>query len=219
MKRSIVFLSILLIPTLTGCSGSDGNAIVPVNPDGGNPPGMDANKPPGADGGPVADVSPAETAPEAPAKDTGTTKPDAKPDTTPPDPNVIWDPANAKALRAYETPGGLLPVPVYMCNNYVLDVATRSLTFTNSCPNGAPPPPKTRTLTTAEYAMVDAAMAKLTLTNMGCGADKGEMSVEVETNDGIKTTYWDSFYACRGMGRKYVDMIDGVMSTLRTLSQ
>jgi hypothetical protein len=176
---------------------------------------MDANKPPGSDGGPVADMSP----PEATGNDTGPTAPDAKPDTTPPNPNVIWDPANAKALRAYET-SGFSSANSFGCNNYVLDVATKSLTLTNSCPAGAPPAPKTRTLTTAEYAMVDAAMAKLTISsNTGCGADKGDMTVEVETTDGTKTMYWDSFYACRGTGRKFVDMIDGVMSTLRTLSQ
>jgi hypothetical protein len=209
MKRSIILLSIWLIPTLTGCPGTEEDAVVPVNPDGG--------KPPGRDGGTVADVSPPEA---APGNDTGTTTPDGKRDTTPPNPNVIWDPATAKAIRAYEALGGLAPGATFSCNNYVLDVAARSLTLTNSCPNGAPPPPKTRTLTAAEYAMVDAAMAKLSISsNTGCGADKGEMNVEVENTDGTKTMYWDSFYACRGMGRKFVDMIDGVMSTLRTLSQ
>ncbi|HET6279579.1 MAG TPA: hypothetical protein VFH73_01380 [Polyangia bacterium] len=44
------------------------------------------------------------------------------------------------------------------------------------------------------------------------------MTVEVEKSDGTKTMYWDSVYACRGMGRKFVDMIDQLMSTLRTLS-
>jgi hypothetical protein len=216
VKRSIILFSICLIPVMNGCSGSKGDAIVPVNPDGSKPPGMDANNPPDSDGGPVADVSP----PEAPGVDTGPNAPDGKRDTTPPNPNVIWDPANAKALRAYEVLGGIAPGSSFGCNNYALDVATKSLTFTNSCPNGAPPPPKTRTLTTGEYAMVDAAMAKLTISsNTNCGADKGAMTVEVETTDGTKTTYWDSFYACAGMGRKFVDMIDGVMSTLRTLSQ
>jgi hypothetical protein len=211
MKRSIVFLSILLCPVLTGCPGSGEDAVVPVNPDGGKPPGID--------GGPVADVSPLDAAPEAPGNDTGTTAPDVQPDVTPPNPNVIWDPANAKALRAYET-SGFSSGSSGGCNNYVLDVATRSLTLTNSCPAGAPPAPKTRTLSTAEYAMVDAAMAKLSISNStNCGADKGDSTVEVENSDGTRTKYWDSFYACAGMGRKYVDMIDQLMGTLRTLAQ
>jgi hypothetical protein len=206
MKRSIVFLSILLCPALTGCPGSGGDAVVPVSPDGGKPSGNDA--------------SPLDATPEAPGMDTGTTAPDARPDVTPPNPNVIWDPATAKALRAYETPGLFSSGSSFSCNNYVLDVATRSLTLTNSCPAGAPPPPKTRTLSTAEYAMVDAAIAKLSISSStNCGADKGEMTVEVENTDGTRTKYWDSFYACMGMGRKYVDMIDQLMGTLRTLAQ
>lgn len=46
-----------------------------------------------------------------------------------------------------------------------------------------------------------------------CGADKPLMQLRVTSPAGEKT-YTDSFYACRGGGRTYIDNIDEVFGAL-----
>ena len=156
----------------------------------------------GTDAGTAADASRPEGAPDIGPPEIGSPPGNTKP----------WDPATARALKANET-GGLFGGN---CAEYTVDVASKRYTRAGC---GAAATPTMRTLTAAEYAQVDADMAKLQLhTGMNCGADKGFLTVEVERTDSTKTVYWDSFYACMGGGRLYVDNIDGVMATLRMLA-
>jgi hypothetical protein len=108
--------------------------------------------------------------------------------------------------------------------DYVLDVATRNLTWTECRSSDTWEDPwleqaGSRTLTEAEYATVDAAMLALTIyTGNMCGADKPLLLVEVTSSQGT-LAYYDDFYSCLGDARTYVENIGGVFSALGKLTQ
>jgi hypothetical protein len=142
--------------------------------------------------------------------------------------NPIW-PSNAQALIADSPGGGFTPTPppgsscAYGKQRYTLQVATGAFSFERCVPGATFSDPLTlvtgaRTLTPAEIATIDAAMNALTPPKdvSTCGADKPTYKVTVTTPVSA-TNYFDSFYACTGGGKLYVDNIDGVFSAFDAL--
>lgn len=137
-------------------------------------------------------------------------------------------PADTRTVVAW-TPGGggfePTPPPGSTCAprkaRHELDLATRSYHFERCVSTGAGPfTTKTGTLVLdeKEVATVVAAMKALVDTRIGggCGADKDELMVSI-TTPSKTATYYDSFYACQGGGRTYVDEIDGVFKAFDAL--
>jgi hypothetical protein len=142
--------------------------------------------------------------------------------------DAIW-PADAQKLVADSPGGGFTPQPPpgstckYGEVHYTLDVATKGFTFQRCAAGATSTDPLvldsgSRTIDATEYAKVDAAMKALVVaTEKNCGADKGVYTVTVTSPRGA-STYYDSFYACNGGGKIYVDNIDGVFSALGMLA-
>jgi hypothetical protein len=141
----------------------------------------------------------------------------------------IW-PADAETLSADSAGGGFTPTPPagskcsYGAEHYTLQIKTSLFTFARCAAGATPADPLqlvqgSRTLATAELASVDTAMKAVTLAKDGtaCGADKGVYTVSVKTPAG-ETIYYDSFYACQGGGKIYVDNIDAPFQALRQLA-
>jgi hypothetical protein len=141
----------------------------------------------------------------------------------------IW-PADAQKLVADSPGGGFTPMPPagsacsYGAQKYTVDLATKAFAFERCTAGATATDPLVlakggRTLTSTELATVDAAMKKLTPPKDPklCGADKGVYTVTVTSPRG-DATFYDSFYACNGGGKTYVDNIDGVFEAFRLLA-
>ena len=210
---SLAGLALVAAANVVGCSGAVAGAPnggsgtdaggTGTGADGGGTT-VDAAPPPQGDGGgPVA-------------TDAGTVDP-------------IW-PADAQKLVADSPGGGFTPMPpagsacAYGAQKYSVDIATKAFTFERCTPGANNTDPLVlvkggRTLTAGEYATVDAAMKKLTPPKNPalCGADKGVYTVTVTSPRG-DATFYDSFYACNGGGKTYVDNIDGVFEAFGLLT-
>jgi hypothetical protein len=76
-----------------------------------------------------------------------------------------------------------------------------------------------KTLTASQLKKVDAAMKQVKVTNEDiCGADKPLLNISVTSASKGTVEYTDSFYACMGGERLYVDNIDGVFGAFRDLA-
>jgi hypothetical protein len=204
-------LALVTAAFVVGCSGAVADAP------GGTGPGADAGGTgTGADGGTVGDAGPHADGGGPIGTDAGTFDP-------------IW-PSDAQKLVADSPGGGFTPMPpagsacAYGAQKYAVQIATKAFTF-QRCTEGATPTDPlvlatgSRTLTAAELATVDAAMKALTPPKdaKACGADKGVYTVAVTSPRG-EATFYDSFYACSGGGKTYVDNIDGVFEAFRLLA-
>lgn len=141
--------------------------------------------------------------------------------------NSIW-PADKTKLVAINQGGGFVPPPPagsecgFGRAKYTLDIETLTLS-SETCAAPASGGPlqiatKSRTITTSELAKIDAAMKKVKVTTKDfCGTDKQSLSIEVTSTSQGPKSYFDSFYACSGGGRTYVDNIDGVFGAFRAL--
>jgi hypothetical protein len=141
----------------------------------------------------------------------------------------IW-PSDAQKLVADSPGGGFTPMPpagsacAYGAQKYAVDLATKAFTY-ERCTNGATATDPLvlakggRTITSVELGTIDAAMKGLTPPKdpKACGADKGVYTVIVTSPRG-DATFYDSFYACNGGGKSYVDNIDGVFEAFRLLA-
>lgn len=106
---------------------------------------------------------------------------------------------------------------------YTLDLASRKLawevcSFTDwSTPLS--PVRGERTIAPSELADVDAAMRAVKVTTSDiCGADKPVYNIRVTSAAKGTVEYTDSFYACLGGDRTYVDNIGGVFGAFRDLA-
>jgi hypothetical protein len=154
---------------------------------------------------------------------------DAGPDVRVPAPTALW-PADATKLVAASRSDGDFPaapagsdcqVPAV---TYTFSVPTRELSW-QAC--SAPTLDEPRkivtgklTLSGPDRARLDAAMAKLVVNTSGTcpGADFPDRSIAVTSPSGERTVH-DSIYACRGMGRTYVDNMDDVFVLFDELSR
>lgn len=142
--------------------------------------------------------------------------------------NEIW-PSDRTQLVAQTAGGGFTPPPApgSTCGlgaaKYTLDIASRKLSwevckFTDwSTPMH--PVSGTRTLSAADVKKVDRAMAQVKLAERDiCGADKPMLNIAVTSTSKGTVQYTDSFYACMGGERTYVDNIDEVFSAFRDVA-
>lgn len=139
--------------------------------------------------------------------------------------DVVW-PTDATKLVAYQAGGGFVPpapdgstCPVGRAT-YTYVAATHALSWTVCTPGDAGTDPYAdvsgaRTITASEVMALDTALAAVVVHAGGpsCGADKPSLSITVTDPRGDHD-YTDSFYACMGMGKVYVDNIDGVFQAL-----
>lgn len=211
--RSVFALAVpasllLLVGAFVGCSG----AIA------GTPSDSSSN-----DGSPTTDAGP--TSNDAATTDATV---DSGRDAGRPPVIEIWPP-DAQEVVADSPGGGFTPPPPpgstckYGAEHFTLKLDSSMMTYERCASGGTPTAPLqlikgTRKLTPAEVATIDAAMKQLVPAgpNTSCGADKGLYTVDVTTPRGT-TTYHDSFYACQGGGKQYVNNIDGVFSAFRQL--
>jgi hypothetical protein len=191
-----------------GCSGAVADTSNNTNDAGGTGTG--------ADGGTGGDASPQGDGGGPVANDSGAVDP-------------IW-PADAQKLVAESPGGGFTPMPpagsacAYGAQKYTVDLTTKAFAFERCTAGATATDPLVlatggRTLTSGELATVDAAMKNLTPPKDPklCGADKGVYTVTVTSPRG-DATFYDSFYACNGGGKTYVDNIDGVFEAFRMLA-
>ncbi len=107
-------------------------------------------------------------------------------------------------------------------SSYTIDLSMRKLHWSN-CDQSVPlwmPRSGDHSLSQSEYDTLIAALKKVVITasTTSCGADKPTITLSVDTGTS-KQTYHDSFYACTGTGKPYVDNIDGVLSLLFPLAK
>jgi hypothetical protein len=209
--RSVVLavaVSLVVVGTFVGCSGATAGA-----------PFDSSDAATGVDTGVTAnDAAPSFDASYDGATDAGH---DAAVD-------AIW-PSDAESVVANSPGGGFTPTPppgskcAYGAERFSLVMATKLFAWERCTPGVNPGDPLllvkgSRVLTPAEVGSVDAAMKKLAPPKDPklCGADKGVYTVEVKTPRS-DITYYDSFYACNGGGKIYVDQIDGVFGAFAAL--
>lgn len=142
--------------------------------------------------------------------------------------NEVW-PADRTQLVAQTNGGGFTPPPAAGSTcalgaaKYTLDIATKSLSW-ETCKFVDWQTPMhsvsgSKTLTAAQLKKVDAAMNQVKVTDQDiCGADKPMLNISVTSAAKGTVQYTDSFYACMGGERLYVDNIDGVFSAFRDLA-
>lgn len=204
-------LALVTAAFVVGCSGAVADAP------GGTGNGGDAGGTgPGADSGTGPDAAPHVDGGGPIGTDAGTFDP-------------IW-PSDAQKLVADSPGGGFTPMPpagsacAYGAQKYTVDLATKAFAF-ERCTSGATPTDPLviakggRMLTAAELGTLDTAMKSLTPPKdpKACGADKGVYTVTVTSPRG-DATFYDSFYACTGGGKTYVDNIDGVFEAFSKLA-
>ena len=137
----------------------------------------------------------------------------------------IW-PADAISLHATSS-SGFVPQPPEGSDcsagaaEYELNIASGKLEWTLCIVDDWETPwlqsSGSRILTTAELETIDEVMNGLSIYEGDmCGADKGMLTVQVATPEGI-STYHDNFYSCHGDDKVYVENIDSVFSALRKL--
>jgi hypothetical protein len=142
--------------------------------------------------------------------------------------NEVW-PADRTQLVAQTNGGGFTPPPpagstcAIGAAKYTLDIATKTLSW-ETCQFSDWQTPLhsvsgSRKLTATELKKVDRAMADVKITHEDiCGADKPMLNISVTSASKGTVEYTDSFYACMGGERLYVDNIDGVFGAFRDLA-
>jgi hypothetical protein len=142
--------------------------------------------------------------------------------------NEVW-PADRTQLVAQTNGGGFTPPPApgstcaIGAAKYTLDIASKNLTW-ETCKFVDWQTPMhsvsgSKTLTASQLKKVDAAMKQVKVTNEDiCGADKPLLNISVTSASKGTVEYTDSFYACMGGERLYVDNIDGVFGAFRDLA-
>ena len=140
----------------------------------------------------------------------------------------VW-PADRTQLVAETRGGGFTPPPApgstcaVGAAKYTLDLVSRKLDWTvcelTDWNTPMHPVSGSRTIAPFELKKIDLAMRDVSITNEDiCGADKPMLNISVTSASKGTVEYTDSFYACMGGERTFVDNIDGVFSAFRDVA-
>jgi hypothetical protein len=144
-----------------------------------------------------------------------------------PEKSEIW-PNDRTQLVAENKGGGFTPPPppgsecAVGASKYTLDLTSRTVTW-EVCKlvDWSTPLHKVsgvRRVTVAELAQIDAAMNEVSISKHDyCGADKPWLDLQVTSASKGTVEYADSFYACMGGERTFVDNIDSVFGAFRDI--